>query len=390
MATTELINAKNRLADYVHAGINQGEKLLQTIKDNVITPYRVYTHDMSFVPGTNKGDTPTYCVRLDPQQEGTVEFNLHRHALGQMAGEIQVPLTFVNTLTKGADWERRELSDLLNERFHKLDFKQRGGGNARFITLAVGKQVRGFVSRSFKRHLRSGPIFHSFINACIQMTALPVEAVISDLCLTLRCVVPNVIEVNPGTHIAIGLSCSNSDFGAGTFRIGITVLNLQTGVITYLHSIKEERHVGAAEKDDGQSDILTDDTIAKKMIATQSEVQDIVKSGLNPDRVDETVDLILSAMDKEISWSKFVSYMQGKLSSDELKELGEILKDRQRSGAIADIAYDGDDQAILTLWWASNAVGEFAKRYEGDKKDELQVAAGSLLTKRAPAREVIS
>jgi len=71
--------------------------------------------------------------------------------------------------------------------------------------------------------------------------------------------------------------------------------------------------------------------------------------------------------------------MQGKLSSDELKELGDILKDRQKSEAIADIKYDVDEYGNHHLWWASNAVGEFAKRYEGDKKDELQVAAGSLI-----------
>jgi hypothetical protein len=333
---------------------------------------------MYFKDGERKNDPPQYAIKINDEVR---PFTMHRHALGQMAGEVQIPLTFVNTLTKGEDWERHELTELLQERFLKLDFKQRGGGAARFINLAVNDQVRGFVSRSFKRYLKSGPIFEAFIKACGAYTAMPVEALTSDLCFTLRCVVPQVFEIKRGQHVALGLSCSNSDFGAGTFKIGLTVMNLQTGTITYLHSLKEERHVGAAEKDSGQSDILTDDTIDKKITATQAEVRDVVASGLHPDKLDETLLVIQRAMDKEISWSKLVSYMQGKLTSEELKELGEILKDRQKSQAIADIQYDVDDQAIINLWWASNAVGEFAKRYDGDKKDELQVAAGALLSK---------
>lgn len=378
MSDKEYMRAAERLRTYVESGKLQGMRLRHTIKENVITPYRVYTHDMSFQRGENKSDTPTYSIKVDGEVKS---FTLHRHALGQMAGEVQIPITFVNTLTKGEDWERMELVALLNERFHKLDFKQRGGGNARFISLVVHNQVRGFVSRSFKRYLRSGPIFDAFITACGEFTAMPVEAVTSDLCFTLRCVLPQAMETSSGQYVAIGLSCSNSDFGAGTFKIGLTVMNLQTGVITYLNSLKEERHVGAAEKDSGYSDILSDDTIEKKILATQAEVRDIVASGLKPERIDDTLELIRASMDKEISWSKFVNYMQGKLTSDELKELSEILKDRQKSGAIADIKYDADDMAIINLWWASNAVGEFAKRYEGDKKDELQVAAGGLLSK---------
>lgn len=375
---TQFTRATERLQTYIQSGKLQGMRLIQTIKENIITPYRVYTPDMAFKAGVRKSDTPQYSIKVNGEVQ---EYDLHRHALGQMAGEVQIPLTFVNTLTKGEDWERRELSDLLQERFLKLNFKQRGGGSARFINLVVKNQVRGFVSRSFKRYLASGPIFESFIQACASLTAMPVEAVISDLCFTLRCVLPHVYEVERGKYVAVGISCSNSDFGAGTFKIGLTVLNLQNGVITYLNSLKEERHVGAAEKDNGYSDILSDSTIEKKIAATQSEVRDVVTSGIHMDRVEEVLDLIRASMTKEISWAKFVSYMQGKLSSDELKELGDILKDRQKSEAIADIKYDVDDMAIINLWWASNAVGEFAKRYEGDKKDELQVAAGSLILK---------
>lgn len=370
--------ASKRLETYVDSGKQQGMRLFKAIKDNIIVPYRVYTKDMAFHPAKQKGAVPEYYIDVD---NSVTPFEVHRHALGQMAGEVKIPLTFVNTLMNGEDWEWAELSNLLDERFRRLDFKQRGGGSPRFINFVVNKQVRGFVSRSFKRYLRSGPIFEAFVQSCAGFGALPVEALTSDLSFTLRCVLPHVFELQRGKHIAIGLSCSNSDFGAGLFKIGLTVMNLQTGTITYLRSLKEERHVGGAEKDGGQSEIMSDETIEKKIVATQSEIRDVVSKGLHPDEVDDLIDTIRRSMDKEISWSKLVSYMQGKLTSDELKELQELLKDKEKSKAIADIQYDVDDQAIINLWWASNAVATIAQRHEGEKRDDIQCAAGGLLVR---------
>jgi len=368
--------AAERLLRYMDGGKLQGLRLFEVIKKNVITPYRVYTKDMYFQSALARNSVPAYLMDVDG---GRREFSLHRHALGQMAGEVRIPLTFVNTLMGGEDWEWEQLSRLLDERFHKLDFKQRGGGSPRFINLVVGNQVRGFVSRSFKRYLRSGPIFEAFVKTCTLYGAMPVEALTSDLSFTLRCVLPHVFELKRGQFVAVGLSCSNSDFGAGMFKIGLTVMNLNNGTITYLRSLKEERHVGGAEKDGGQSEILSDETIEKKILATQSEVRDVVAEGLQPEKVEDLLDTIRRSMDKEISWSKLVSYMQGKLTSEELKELQCLLKDKEKSKAIADIQYDVDDQAIINLWWASNAVAQVAQRHEGEKKDEIQCAAGGLL-----------
>ena len=119
---TQFTRATERLQTYIQRAKLQGMRLIQTIKENIITPYRVYTPDMAFKAGVRKSDTPQYSIKVNGEVQ---EYDLHRHALGQMAGEVQIPLTFVNTLTKGEDWERRELSDLLQERFLKLNFKQR-------------------------------------------------------------------------------------------------------------------------------------------------------------------------------------------------------------------------------------------------------------------------
>jgi hypothetical protein len=369
--------ADRRLKEYTQAGKLAGMALFNTLRENIITPYRIYTTDMTFEGAAKMGEAPIYRAQVGDTRK---LFQLHRHALGQMASEVKIPTTFVNTLTEGEDWERVELAQLLEERFHKLNFNQRGGGAPRFINLVVGNQVRGFVSRSFKRYLKSGPIFEAFVTACAQFGAMPVEALTSDLAFTLRCVLPYVFELKRNNHIAVGVSCSNSDFGAGTFRISATVMNLQTGVISVVRHAKEEKHVGAAEKDTGNSEVLSDETIEKKLLATQSEVRDVVTSVLHPDHVNELLQQIRASMDKEISWSRFTHYMQGKLTSEELRELSVTLENAQKSCAIADITYDVDQQAIINLWWAASATAEVAKRHIGEKRDELQCAAGHLLS----------
>lgn len=371
-----LERAQANLDQYVQRGKMQGLSLFESIKNNVITPYRVYTRDMSFMPGELTGSTPRYAINM---AEDVRHLTLHRHALSQMAAEVKIPMTFVNTLTEGEDWERRELSDLLHERFSKLDFKQRGGGSPRFINLVVGNEVRGFVSRSFKRYLKSGPIFEAFVKACAAHALVPVQALTSDLRLTLRCVLPTAFEVTRGEHVAVGISCSNSDFGAGPMKLSLNIMNLETSVITVLKSLKEERHVGAAEKDQGTSDMLSDETIEKRISAVQSEIRDVVTAAVHPDQVDELLDMVRRAKSKELSWSRFVSYMQGTLTSEEIKEVETLLKDRKKSEEIADIAYDVDNQAIINLWWASNAVSSIAARHDPDKQDEIQTLAGKIL-----------
>ena len=371
--------ALQRLNALVEKGKLGATEMFKAIRESSITPYRVYTRDMFFDPGT-PGCPPRYGFNLDTTK---LHYRLHRHALGQMAGEVKIPIAFVNTLMNGEDWENRQLADLLEERFNRLDFKQRGGGSPRFLNLVVRDEVRGFVSRSFRRYLRSGPIFEAFCKTAAQFQALPVETIVTDLSFTLRCMLPYAFEADTGLFLAFGLSCSNSDFGAGPFRIALTALNLNNGVITVLKHVREDRHGGAAEKDAGQSEELSDETISKKIAALQSEIRDVVTAAFHPDKINDLLQLIRTSMQKRITWARFQSYLQGKLTSEEIRELETLLHDKQKSQALADINYDVDDNALLTLWWASNAVADIAKRYNDEKRDELQTAAGQLILRDA-------
>ena len=102
--TVAAARARARLNGYVATGKEEGAKLFNLIKQNVITPYLIYTKDMDFDPALRAGETPLYKARVD---SGLQDFRLHKHALSQMAAEVGIPAVFVTMLTKGEDWERR-------------------------------------------------------------------------------------------------------------------------------------------------------------------------------------------------------------------------------------------------------------------------------------------
>jgi len=62
----------------------------------------------------------------------------------------------------------------------------------------------------------------------------------------------------------------------------------------------------------GTRDILSDSTIEKKIAATQSEVRDVVTSGIHMDRVEEVLDLIRASMTKEIFLGQVCKLHAGK------------------------------------------------------------------------------
>src|SRR3972149_3913931 len=176
-------------------------------RDMVIVDYDIVVDDMRFEPQEPVDSPPMYFTKGGGNERS---WKLHPHAMRQMATEVGIPTTFVNTLTKGEEWERRELSDLLNERFKRSKFKQRSfQSRASFINRVVADEVRGFVSPSFKVWLSTPHMLEAFARECSTYHAMPVEAYGSSLCFTFRSMLPLVFEPKAGEIIAIGRRCSN-------------------------------------------------------------------------------------------------------------------------------------------------------------------------------------
>lgn len=381
--------AQKALDTYMLRGKTDGMQLRNTVQAMVIRPLKVFTKDMHFWArgdGDKTGTLPLYDVTLNEgsEDEEVFQFELHPHAFSRMRSEADLSANTVKVMAEGPEWDRRNLAYIMNSKFKNKAFKQRGGGHPRFINLVVGNQVRGFVGRGFKRHLRSGPLLDTFIKACAQYGAMPVEATATDLRITLRCMLPFVFSPREGEYLGLGVSFSNSDFGAGMMRIDLNVMSLRNGRVMPMKTLngngRGESHAGGKGDDESaDSSELSDGTVRKQITAKQSEIEDLVTSALSPESVNSFFDEVAEAMDNKITWHTFEKYLRGRLTQEEMVGVQELLKKGAKSSELPDVQYDGDDQAIMDLWFASNVISKVASERDADTKEELQGLAGKLL-----------
>jgi hypothetical protein len=376
--------ASQRLDGYIARGKMDGVRLRKTVQETIIRPLKVFTKDMRFqVDQDLKEKIPLrYFVTIDGVEE---ELTLHVHAFGRMRQEVDLSHATTRVMLNGPDWDQKNLEMLLNTKFAHKAWNQRGGGLPRFINLVVGSQVRGFVGRGFKRHLRSGPLLDAFIQACARYNAMPVEAFSTDLRITLRCMLPHIFCPRDDEFLGLGVSLSNSDFGAGTYRIDMNVMSLRNGQVMPMKTLngsgKGEGHQGGGGDDSvTDSTELSEDTVQKLIRAKQGEVNDLVTAALRYDKVNEFFDQVADAMGQQISWYKFERFLRGKLTQEEMEAIQGMLRKSAKSAELPTVKYDADDQAIMDLWFASNVLGQIAEKCnDPEKKESLQDAAGKLL-----------
>ena len=371
--------AQNTLGRYIEKGKMNGMRLLQTVQSTIIRPLNVFTSDMRFEMG-EKG-LPDYYVNVGGEE---IKLRIHTHAFSRMRQEVDLSSNTVRCMIEGPQWDRKNLEMLLNSKFSNKGFTQRGGGAPRFINLVVQDEVRGFVGRGFKRHLRSGPLLDAFIKGCAVYGAMPVDAIASDLRVTLQCMLPYIFSPRDNEYLALGMSLSNSDFGAGSFKMDLTVMSLRNGAVMPLKTLNgngrgESHNGGSGDEGAVDSTELSEDTIHKLIRAKQGEVIDSVGASLSPGKVNAFLDEVAVAMDRKISWYQFERYLRGKLNQEETAEVQAMLRKDGRSSDLPDVDYDFDDKAVMDLWFASNVVAQIATKADGAKKEELQGIAGKLL-----------
>lgn len=372
--------AQERLDVYVNRGKLEGMRLLKTVQNTTIRPLKVFTKDMRFEM-KDKG-LPAYFVTVDGDE---LELALHNNAFSRMRQEIDLSHHTVKAMLEGPEWDRKNLEMLMNSKYSNKVFKQRGGGLPRFINLTVGTEVRGFVGRGFKRHLRTGPLLEAFIKTCGTFGAMPVEAFSSDLRVTLRAMLPYVFSPRDGEYLGLGVSFSNSDFGAGSFRMDLNVMALRNGNVMPLKTLngdgRGESHAGGKGDDSvDDSTELSEDTVKKLIRAKQGEVSDIISAALRPEKVNEFLDQVADAMSQNISWYQFERFLRGKLNQEEMAQVQALLKKSAKSEELPDVTYDADETAIMDIWFAANTIGQLAgKTTDSEKKETLQDLAGKLL-----------
>jgi len=263
------------------------------------------------------------------------------------------------------------VGDLLQAYYHNTDFKK----DTSFLHRFVGDELRGFLSRKFNRWLASEPLLDAFIQACDYTSAVPVEAVVSDVRVSLKCILPFIFQPVPGEYICLGVTWSNSDFGAGMLTIATSVWSARSFSHTVLDSALSRVHIGKLIQDTDLE--LSDDTAKKEVIAQCAAIGDVVESQLRYSNVDRVLRAIRAASEEKIAWLDIKPHLARLLAKADVQRLQEAF-DHDVVDLPPAVLCDGEK--MVSKWWAISAVGWLANHTsDADRKTELQNLAGPLL-----------
>lgn len=342
------------------------------IRDKLVPPKK--THFFSSGSG----------VLLLNYEGDEANYTIHRHALGQLASKVGLPMIYANALQKtsedGESWRPQLLAYNLNELFHKSPFKEsRTDLGVRFLHRLVGQELRGFLSRRYNRSLASAPLLRAFGEACENVGAKAVEATSTDVRVALKCLLPTVFEAYPGEYLCLGVEWSNSDFGAGKLSVCQTIWRVLAGTSSVLDESVSKVHIGSIIE---ETDIdLSEDTMRAEVSAQQKVVRDAVKKLLEEKMIDRMLTAVRAAHELEIPWSRLKGQLINVLSKADVDWMRNLL---DGTTSIVDLPSvnisESDDGKSPNAWWVSSCLSTLASRSDDpDRRLELQREAGRFL-----------
>ena len=374
--------AQQRLTSRFLAGEKEEAALIEQVAKTVIVDRLVPPSAMTFsVDHERQCVDMLYAPGTSRRDYGLSYFRIHRHAFRQLCEKVSMPAAYANHLQVESedDWRIELLAHNLNTLYHKPEWVERGGATSRFLHRIVDDEVRGFLSRRFARHMASGPLLLAFVDACRKADARAVEATSSPVRNSLKCLLPHAFEPFPGEAVGLGVSWSNSDYGAGRLTVKSTVWRIASGASAVLDETLSKVHVGSLLED---SDLEMSDVTARKEVEAQrSLITDAVTHLLSTKTVDRLLHMLRSARDEQIPWSKLRGRLTSVLSKSDLTWMQEAADNGAGIVDLPPISFTPDGERVPNAYWAAAALSAIAAKTEdADKKMDLQQEAGKLLS----------
>jgi hypothetical protein len=278
-----------------------------------------------------------------------------------MAERASVPPQYLRKLSQSeTGWQRDLAAHMLRESYGHDD-------DGRYLVRAIGGEIRGFLSDSFRR-LDSRPVVEAFATACQELGAVCFEGLVTDTRMALKAVLPMVFEPVPGEVMCFGVELRNSDFGAGKLVIAGFVNRLWCTNGAVMQNLLSQVHLGKRLPDEVKFSQETYDADSK---AQALAVRDVMMQALSPEYIEATQDVIREANDKKADWTT----INRRLESIGGKKLVEKAKDLDKT--------DRDVEHLPLAsgtWRASNIASWLAKTADDlDQKMDLQRLAGEIL-----------
>ena len=273
-------------------------------------------------------------------------FNLHGNAISQISEKMGIPAKYLRELSAGDAWQKQLCATILNEHSGWT-------GRTRVLIRAVGTEIRGVLSDSYRR-LNSVDILTAFIREAANNGAVVSDAYMNDTKVWCETILPTPVEIptrkNGTVIIFAGARFSTSDFGNGSVDMRSFLLNgaCLNGMVR--ESVMRQIHLGVSAVKDLTKGLYSKDTIMQKAIEIQ---------GASEIDVD---------FDKELK-----SLVQrGALLKNEGREVEKLLMNNNPDDGITGGA---------TLWKLAQGITAFAREQEPERSRELHEISGQLMNR---------
>ena len=281
-------------------------------------------------------------------------------ALGQIAERAGVPLAYLRQLAspKAEAWQHQLAAQILREHYGNAD-------NTRVLVRSVRGQMRGWLSDKYRR-LDSRPLVEALAEESAAIGAIPVDGIATETRISLKVILPEILEPLPGEFLVCGGNWQNSDVGNGTHSFQLYAIRVACSNGMTMENMLKQVHLGGRLSDSIE---FSDRTHQLDTAASVSALRDVVRGALGPAARDRLVESIRDAGNREMSRNQLSQATRS------------LTKPVQKS--IVD-AFESSDVINLppgnTAWRASNAISWIARHTDNPElRLDLERAAGEIV-----------
>jgi hypothetical protein len=354
--------ARTKYEDIITKGKTEMVRLLDSVDSLVPDDMIIKANALNFQPNAQKG------LVIDVEGD---EFTVHQHALGHMgyrSGIKSLAPVLRDLLDSRTEeglvvgWKAELAARALNDAY------KHQGEKVKYLSRSIKKDIRGFLSDRYRRY-DVRPILGSFIEGIQPFGCVPLDGFSTDTKVSVRVVLPYILEPVDGEVMLYGLEFRNSDFGDGKLLVRVFVYRLWCTNLASLMDELQKVHLGSKLPDNLEFSQQTYELDTKTMASAMS---DIVGKVLAPERVQATMKMIATANEEAKDYNDFGRILKGLTKGETDK--------------VRDAFENGEDVTYLpkgkSTWRMSNTLSWLATQTENrDRRMELEALAGGLLDK---------
>lgn len=294
-----------------------------------------------------------------------VTVGVHRHALSQMQEKVKLGAKTVSMLLAAElpeeAWKMQLLAYNLNELFSQLRFTR---NDDKFMLRTVQGEVRGFVSKKFKRSRSSSTLFHTFVDEMESQGALSYYAHVHPIHLSFQMFKSDIFEPVVDDPIAIGLEWSNSDFGVGRHTVRFILYRLKSKEIVPCRDVLSQIHIGSVLQTDDVE--LSPETELKDAEAQASALRDVIRAHLSDESLTKLFNAIKEAQEKKVDWTSLKQRLSDILRKGEVDKLDD--KVAAWAQELPPVTWGPSSKPESTAWFAAAFVSRLAANEDDDER----------------------